>query len=215
MRDDDPKSQNIAKPGEPEGQQVDKPDVDLEPEQLPEADIPGLDADEADVPEVDIPVQSVVLEHEVEDVAIRPILLFGAAVLVAVVVVHVVLWGAMQWWGGRPLQPDLQLSPSLTLPQPVPGPGIPASPRAELRHYLDLEAQRLFLYEWVDEEAGTVRIPIDQAMQLLVDEGLPAREDDVPTFRLAPAHRLDSSGGLVPVYGAPEAVEVHENEAHE
>jgi hypothetical protein len=35
------------------------------------------------------------------------------------------------------------------------------------------EEQTLYSYGWVDEKAGTVRIPIDRAMELLVQRGLP------------------------------------------
>jgi hypothetical protein len=35
------------------------------------------------------------------------------------------------------------------------------------------EEQTLYSYGWVDEKAGTVRIPIDRAMDLLVQRGLP------------------------------------------
>jgi len=30
-------------------------------------------------------------------------------------------------------------------------------------------------YDWIDQKAGTVRIPIDRAMQLLAQRGLPTR----------------------------------------
>jgi len=33
-------------------------------------------------------------------------------------------------------------------------------------------------YGWVDEKAGTVRIPIERAMDLLVQRGLPVRPQD-------------------------------------
>jgi hypothetical protein len=40
--------------------------------------------------------------------------------------------------------------------------------------------QHLETYGWVDRAAGTVRIPIDRAMQLIVDEDSPARKDANP-----------------------------------
>ncbi|MEZ4616096.1 MAG: hypothetical protein R2867_11425 [Caldilineaceae bacterium] len=54
---------------------------------------------------------------------------------------------------------------------------------------------RLHSYGWIDQEAGTVHIPIERAMELVVSEGLPARATDVPNFDLPPAYRLDSNGG--------------------
>jgi hypothetical protein len=33
-------------------------------------------------------------------------------------------------------------------------------------------------YGWVDEEAGVVRIPIDRAMELTLERGLPTRSEE-------------------------------------
>jgi len=38
------------------------------------------------------------------------------------------------------------------------------------------EDQKLATYDWVDQDAGKVRIPIDRAMDLIVQRGLPVRE---------------------------------------
>ena len=37
------------------------------------------------------------------------------------------------------------------------------------------EDRILYSYGWSDEKAGTVRIPIERAMELLVERGLPVR----------------------------------------
>jgi hypothetical protein len=37
------------------------------------------------------------------------------------------------------------------------------------------EERVLYTYGWVDEKAGTVRIPIERAMELIVQRGLPVR----------------------------------------
>jgi hypothetical protein len=41
------------------------------------------------------------------------------------------------------------------------------------------EEQALDSYGWVDEKTGTVRIPIDRAMDLLVQRGLPVRAQNM------------------------------------
>jgi hypothetical protein len=45
----------------------------------------------------------------------------------------------------------------------------------ELREFRDGEEEKLATYGWVDQNAGTVHIPIDRAMQLIVDRGLPTQ----------------------------------------
>jgi len=37
------------------------------------------------------------------------------------------------------------------------------------------EEQKLASYDWVDQKAGTLRIPIDRAMDLVAQRGLPVR----------------------------------------
>ena len=68
-------------------------------------------------------------------------------------------------------------------PPPAPlaeAPGrLPPEPRLQTLPFADIEAQRseehdvLTSYGWVDEKAGTVRIPIEDAMRLLAKRGLP------------------------------------------
>lgn len=45
----------------------------------------------------------------------------------------------------------------------------------ELNQDLIQEQKTLYSYGWVDQNAGTVHIPIDRAMDLLVQRGLPVR----------------------------------------
>lgn len=45
----------------------------------------------------------------------------------------------------------------------------------ELRKVRDAEEEKLYTYGWVDQSAGTVHIPIERAMQLIVERGLPTQ----------------------------------------
>jgi len=56
-----------------------------------------------------------------------------------------------------------------------PEPRLQTDPRGDLRAMREQEDRTLHSYEWVDRSAGVVRIPIDQAMRLTVERGLPAR----------------------------------------
>ena len=54
------------------------------------------------------------------------------------------------------------------------------------------EERTLYSYGWVDERAGIVRIPIERAMDLLVQRGLPLRSQGVasePTATKAAADK--------------------------
>jgi hypothetical protein len=56
-----------------------------------------------------------------------------------------------------------------------PSPALQVTPRRDLRQYLDTQDATLNSYGWVDQKAGVVRIPIDRAMDLLLQKGLPVR----------------------------------------
>jgi hypothetical protein len=61
-------------------------------------------------------------------------------------------------------------------PQSVfPNPKLEEDERGQLNGILINEEQTLYSYGWVDEKAGTVRIPIERAMDLIVQRGLPVR----------------------------------------
>ena len=73
-----------------------------------------------------------------------------------------------------------------------------AEGKAELRNFAYLErnqldkirldeAQELSTYSWLDENSGTVRIPIDRAMDLIAERGLPVRGQVTTNTAQAPS----------------------------
>ena len=56
-----------------------------------------------------------------------------------------------------------------------PSPKLEEDERGQLNGIRMEEEKTLYSYGWVDEKAGTVRIPIERAMDLLVQRGLPVR----------------------------------------
>lgn len=59
-----------------------------------------------------------------------------------------------------------------------PEPRLQTNPRGDLRELRDQETDLLTKYRWVDKNAGVVRIPIDRAMQLTLERGLPTRPQE-------------------------------------
>jgi hypothetical protein len=61
-------------------------------------------------------------------------------------------------------------------PQSVfPDPKLEENERGQLNGILLQEENTLYSYGWIDEKAGTVRIPIERAMDLIAQRGLPVR----------------------------------------
>lgn len=56
-----------------------------------------------------------------------------------------------------------------------PDPKLEEDERGQLDGIRMREEQTMYSYGWVDEKAGTVHIPIERAMDLLVQRGLPVR----------------------------------------
>jgi hypothetical protein len=60
--------------------------------------------------------------------------------------------------------------------EPPAGPVLQADPARELVRHEAWENEALLTYDWIDVEAGIVRIPIHRAVQLVLEEGLPVRD---------------------------------------
>ena len=79
---------------------------------------------------------------------------------------------------------------------------LPAQPRLqpvpqnEFHEFRQQEEAKLRTYGWVSRDAGTVRLPIDEAMKLTVERGLPSRPQAADGQTAAPGLMpADSSAG--------------------
>jgi hypothetical protein len=71
----------------------------------------------------------------------------------------------------------------------LPPPGVPrlqAHPETDLQQYLERERAILETYGWVDRKNGVVRIPIQRAMNVLIQNGLPVRNSKTPKGTVQP-----------------------------
>ena len=64
--------------------------------------------------------------------------------------------------------------------EPRPDPQLQITPERDLQAMRESERSVLESYDWVDRNAGRVRIPIERAMSLVASEGLPARTEGAP-----------------------------------
>ena len=81
-----------------------------------------------------------------------------------------------------------------------PQPRLERNERVEINDFRLREEQTLNSYGWVDEKAGVVRIPIERAMQLVAQRGLPTtpKAGTIPPSAVnvanQAAQRSDTSG---------------------
>jgi hypothetical protein len=117
------------------------------------------------------------VHHEQSDVNIRAVLGFGAALAVVAAVVHVLIYGLFGYFDSREnakVPPQYPLAATQEHREP-PEPRLQIDPRQDLADLRAKEDEALSSYGWVDKNAGLVRIPIDAAVKLTLERGLPAR----------------------------------------
>jgi hypothetical protein len=95
--------------------------------------------------------------------------------LISVLAIHGILAGFLSSLKNTaPPTDGWQASTSSNLNLPPP-PRLQVSASAELQAFRANEEAKLHSYGWIDRTAGVVRIPIEQAMDAVVSNGLPAR----------------------------------------
>jgi hypothetical protein len=120
-----------------------------------------------------------VVHHETTDVNFRAIVAFGGGMIIAAVGIFFLVWLLFGYLSSReaqrvPLEYPLAVSLGERVP---PEPRLQTSPREDLRDLRAAEDTVLDSYGWVDKNAGIVRIPIDEAIRLTLQRGLPARQE--------------------------------------
>jgi hypothetical protein len=118
------------------------------------------------------------MASEHSDVDVRAIFMFGAGLAGLTAVVSVVVWLFFVYLTRQ--QDRAAAPPSFPLAaeqadRMPPEPRLQTNPRQDLRDLRAAEAEVLNSYRWVDRNAGTVRIPIEEAIRLTVERGLPSR----------------------------------------
>lgn len=114
--------------------------------------------------------------HETRDASLPSLLIFAAGLTATLLLV---MWGMalmFHYFGatqslGPPASPFADVR---TLP---PQPRLQVEPRLDLEQLRRGEEAMLHSYGWVDRNSGVVHIPIERAMDLLLEKGLPVREE--------------------------------------
>jgi hypothetical protein len=123
---------------------------------------------------------------EREDMGARNVYAFLIALALMGVLVHFVVKGIYGFMDSyqkahqppaNPLAtaPENARAPGKDIPNKFPLPRLEENERLEIKDFRMQEEQTLNSYGWVDQQNGVVRIPIERAMQLLAERGLPTR----------------------------------------
>lgn len=115
--------------------------------------------------------------YERTDLPTRPIKLAMVIGGIVLVLVFVAMWGLTELLGRHEASvspPANPLAASAGRKEP-PAPRLQTDPAKDIAALHALEDAKLNNYAWIDKQAGTVRIPISRALDLVAERGLPSR----------------------------------------
>jgi len=121
---------------------------------------------------------------EQEDLSSRSALYFLAGLVLVGLVVYLIVFGMYRFLDSYERAHQPPLSPMATPQadtrtvthedtQTFPQPRLEENERTQLRQFIEDQDRKLATYDWLDKDRGTVRIPIDRAMELIEQRGLP------------------------------------------
>jgi hypothetical protein len=119
-------------------------------------------------------------QHEHSDIDTSVGYKFALWLIVAMLISVVIVYGTFWFFENRSTNAD---AVAQKYPLAVGQAKNPPAPNLQMQPFKDVymlhksEAERLHSYGWVDKEGGIARIPIDRAMEVLLQRGLPARAD--------------------------------------
>jgi hypothetical protein len=122
------------------------------------------------------------VSFETRDVSVSPILKFLASLGITVVISYLITLGIYKglkgFWTNEyaaPVPSQLEAEPR-TPPEPMlqAMPGHLTDAQQDLRNKIKVDTDANNQLGWVDQKAGIAEIPVSDAMQLIVQKGLPA-----------------------------------------
>ena len=128
-------------------------------------------------PEPEFPGENPQVSHERKDVNVFQITAFGIALLFSCIVVVFAMWAMFDFLYGRESAKNPANPPSMVMERQKlpPQPRLQATPKIELNRLRHNEQEILSSYGWLDQGKGTVRVPIDVAIDIVAKKGLPSK----------------------------------------
>lgn len=113
-------------------------------------------------------------DYQDRDIRIKPILIFGVFTAITVFATFV---GMKVYFHGFASQQELKAQPlSIEARQLPTGPTLQVWELADLEDYRAREYTVTHNYAWLDRANGVVQIPVERAMERVLEKGFPVRE---------------------------------------
>jgi hypothetical protein len=111
--------------------------------------------------------------HETTDLDLKGVVVFTIALVATCAATFVGLRIMMNGFASEERAEKERAPARLIVDAPIVGPRLQADPGRERREITDRDLKRLESYGWLDQKAGTAHIPIDRAIAILAEKGLP------------------------------------------
>lgn len=156
---------------------------------------------------------------EREDLGAKPLIGFIISLVIAGILIYYLIWGMFYFLDAFDKKNQQVRTPLIEAKsntreveeqhmQKFPEPRLEQNERTELDGFRYGEEEKLNSYGWVDEKAGVAHIPIEQAMKLIAERGLPTtpKAGTVPLapVNLAKAAAATSDTSEMPQASAPQ-----------
>ena len=134
--------------------------------------------------------------YETRDANAGGVFKFLVALGIVLVVTGLVCWGLFRYFSAHGVDQAASDSPFADTRQLPLGPQLQVNPREDWLKFRDEQEKSLETYAWENRTAGTVRVPIEEAMELLVKKGVPVQ--GVPQSQPADAKKQAPEGSRKP-----------------
>ena len=115
--------------------------------------------------------------HEISTVQVKPIVLFALVLVITSLATFATVKILLDYMNFNHVRSDAPLS-SLANPEQIPPtPRLQVAPGQDVKELRVREDDTLKEYRWVNKDLGVVGIPVERAIELLAQRGLPAREE--------------------------------------
>lgn len=115
--------------------------------------------------------------HEISTVQVKPIVLFAVVLAVTALATFATVKVLLDYMNFNFARTDVPLSTLAQPDQQPPTPHLQVSSGQDLVELRAKENTALHEYHWLNKDLGVVGIPIERAIELLAQRGLPTREE--------------------------------------
>src|SRR5579864_2230493 len=113
--------------------------------------------------------------YETRDASAGGVFGFLVTLGIVLVAISLICWGLFRFYSAHAVDQAASDSPFADTRQLPLGPQLQVNPREDWLKFREEQEKSLETYAWENRSAGTVHVPIEEAMELLVKKGVPVQ----------------------------------------